>query len=63
LFHTAQALAAIQGSAAVSIDHVKTVAVPVLAHRLLVRKESLKDYPDGAAVIREILAKVQPVAK
>ena len=63
LFHTAQALAAIQGSAAVSIDHVKTVAVPALAHRLLVRKESLKDYPDGAAVIREILAKVQPVAK
>jgi hypothetical protein len=31
--------------------------VPVLAHRLLVRKETLKDFPDGAAVIRDILAK------
>jgi hypothetical protein len=31
--------------------------VSVLAHRLLVRREALKDYPDGAAVIREIVAK------
>ena len=60
LFHAAQALAAIQGSAAVSIDHIKTIAVPVLAHRLLVRKETLKDFPDGAAVIREILVTVRP---
>ena len=57
LFHSAQALAAIQGSTAVTIDHIKTIAVPVLAHRLLVRKETLKDFPDGAAVIRDILAK------
>ena len=57
LFHTAQALAAIQGSASVSIEHIKAIAVPVLAHRLLVRNETSKDYPDGAAVIQEILAK------
>ena len=62
LFHTAQALAAIQSSTSVSIDHVKTIAVSVLAHRLLVRKEALKDYPDGAAVIREIVGKVGLVA-
>ncbi len=55
LFHAAQALAAIQGKDSVSIEHVKTLAVAVLAHRLLVRKEALKDYPDGAAVIREIV--------
>ena len=57
LFRTAQAVAAMQGKAAVTIDHIKTVAVPVLAHRLLVRKEALKDFPDGAAVIRDVLAK------
>jgi len=55
LFHAAQALAAIQGSASVSIENIKAIAVPVLAHRLLVRKETLKDYPDGAAVIREVV--------
>jgi MoxR-like ATPase len=60
LFHTAQALAAIQGSASVTIDHIKTIAVPVLAHRLLVRKETLADFPDGPAVIRDILAKFNP---
>jgi MoxR-like ATPase len=57
LFRAAQALAAIEGKNSVSIEHIKTIAVPVLAHRLLVRKEALKDYPDGAAVIREILAR------
>jgi MoxR-like ATPase len=59
LFHTAQALAAIHGSASVSIDHVKIIAVSVLAHRLLLRTEALKDYPDAAAVVREILTTVQ----
>jgi len=57
LFHAAQALAAIQGKDFVGIEHIKTIAVSVLAHRLLVRKEALNDYPDGAAVIREIVAK------
>jgi MoxR-like ATPase len=57
LFHTAQALAAIQGSPAVTVDHIRTIAVSVLAHRLLVRKQTLNDFPDGAAVIRDILSK------
>jgi MoxR-like ATPase len=57
LFRAAQALAAIQGRAAVSIEHIRAVAVPVLAHRLLVRTEALKDFPDGAAVIRDVLAR------
>src|SRR6185437_15237834 len=56
LFHAAQALAAIRGEDSVSIEHVKTIAVPVLAHRLIVRREALADYPDGAAVIKEIVA-------
>ena len=56
LFHTAQALAAIHGESSVTIEHIKTMAVPVLAHRLMVRRDVLADYPDGAAVIREIVA-------
>ena len=55
LFHAAQSLAAIRGENAVTLEHIKTFAVPVLAHRLMVRRDALKDYPDGAAVIREIV--------
>ena len=58
LYHTAQAVAAIQGSATVTIDHVKTIAVSVLAHRLMVRKETLTEFPDGTAVIRDVLTKI-----
>jgi len=57
LFRAAQALAAVQGQSSVSIDHVKAVAEPVLAHRLLLRREAQKDYLDGSSVIREIVAK------
>jgi MoxR-like ATPase len=59
LFHAAQALAAIRGENAVTMEHVKTLAVPVLAHRLLVKPDAQKDYPDGAAVIREIVAEAK----
>jgi MoxR-like ATPase len=55
LFHAAQSLAAIRGETAVTLAHIKTFAVPVLAHRLMVRRDALKDYPDGATVIREIV--------
>jgi MoxR-like ATPase len=58
LFRAAQSLAAIQGQGAVSIDQVKTLAEPVLAHRLLLRREAQKDYPDGAAVIHEIVSRL-----
>jgi hypothetical protein len=30
----------------------------VLAHRLLLRRDALKDYPDGTAVVREIATKL-----
>jgi hypothetical protein len=32
----------------------------VLAHRLLLRSEAVKDYPEAGAVIREIAAKLTP---
>ena len=59
LFRAAQAQAAIQGNDSASIENIRAVAVPVLAHRLLVKREALKDYADGAAVIREILAQAK----
>jgi MoxR-like ATPase len=58
LFRAAQSLAAIQGDSHATVDHVKAIAEPVLAHRLLLRREALKDYPDGLAVIKEIVAKL-----
>jgi len=54
LYRAAQSLAAIQGQPSVTPDHVRTLLEPVLAHRLLLRREALPNYPDGAAVIREI---------
>jgi MoxR-like ATPase len=58
LFRAAQALAAIQGQEEVTVDHVRAVAEPVLAHRFLLRREATGEYPDGAAVIREITARL-----
>ena len=57
LFHAAQSLAAIQGDSSVSIDQVKAVVGPVLAHRLLLRREAQKDYPDASSVIQEIVTR------
>ena len=57
LFRAAQSLAAVQGESFASIDHVSAVIEPVLAHRLLLRRDAQKDYPDAAAVVREIAAK------
>ncbi len=58
LFHMSQAMAAIQGSNTVTIEHIKAIAVPVLAHRLLIRRDAVKDFPDGASVIRDVLDKI-----
>ncbi len=58
LFRAAQSLAAIQGLGSVSIAHVQAVVEPVLAHRLLLRRDALKDYPDATAVVREIARKL-----
>jgi MoxR-like ATPase len=57
LFRAAQALAAIRGENVVNVTRVKEIAVPVLAHRLLMKREAQKDYADHAAVINELLAK------
>jgi MoxR-like ATPase len=57
LFRAAQALAAIRGESAANIVHIKEIAVPVLAHRLLLKREAQKDFPDHAAVIRELMEK------
>ena len=58
IYRAAQSLAAIQGQGSVSVDHIRAVIEPVLAHRLLLRRDALKDYPDGVAVIREIATKL-----
>ena len=58
LFHAVQSFAAVHGHSQVTTDHVKALVEPVLAHRLMLRREAQKDYPDGAAVIKEIVAKL-----
>jgi MoxR-like ATPase len=58
LFHAAQSLAAVQGDSQVTLDHVQALVTPVLAHRLMLRREAQKDYPDGAAVIKEIVSRL-----
>jgi len=58
LFRAGQSLAAVQGQGTVTIEHIRTLAEPILAHRLLLRREALKDYPDAGAVLREIAAKL-----
>jgi MoxR-like ATPase len=58
LFRLAQAVAAMQGRDIVTIEHIQAVAVPVLAHRLLIRREAEKEFPDGAAVIRDVLNRI-----
>jgi len=59
IYHAAQALAAIRGENAVSIEHIRELAVTTLAHRLLVKREMQKDFPDGASVVREILERAK----
>ncbi|MGA2244696.1 MAG: AAA family ATPase [Verrucomicrobiota bacterium] len=60
IFRAVQALAAIEGQSAAAIAHVQWVMEVVLAHRLLLRSEAVKDYPEAGAVIREIAAKLTP---
>ena len=59
LFHAAQALAAIHGDDYVLPDYVKQIALPVLAHRLIVRPESRLRKVKAADVVEEILRKVE----
>ncbi|MGC8833711.1 MAG: AAA family ATPase [Armatimonadota bacterium] len=56
LMHTSKALAAIEGRDYVLPDHVKRLAVPVLAHRLILRPDF--NVSQAGKVISEILDRV-----
>ena len=58
LLHASQAYAAVQGRTYVLPDDVKRLAVPVLAHRLILRPETRVKRVTGAAVVEEILGRV-----
>jgi MoxR-like ATPase len=55
LFRFAQAMAAIQGKNTVSIELVKSLAMTVLAHRLIVKPDRQTRYHNGGEAIKEIL--------
>jgi MoxR-like ATPase len=57
LFKTAQALAALRGRDFVIPDDVKTLAVPALAHRLIVRPESALRGYTAERVMNDLLEK------
>lgn len=58
LFEAARAYAAVTGREFVTPDHVKRVAVPVLAHRLVLTPEASVDGRRGAALVEEVLETV-----
>jgi MoxR-like ATPase len=58
LFRTAQALAAIAGRGYVLPDDVKRMALPVLAHRLILRPESRLRKVTPASVVNDILGEI-----
>jgi len=57
LMHASQAVALLQGKTFVTPDHVKRIAVPVLAHRLVLRQHN-----EAAAAERAVLAALESVA-
>ncbi|HEV3256823.1 MAG TPA: MoxR family ATPase, partial [Gemmataceae bacterium] len=64
LFRTAQGVAAVNGRNFVLPDDVKRMALPVLAHRLILRPESRLRKVTAASIIDEILTEVSvPVLK
>jgi MoxR-like ATPase len=58
LFETARARAVITGREYVTPDAVKTIAEPVLAHRLVLTADARVDGVGKAAVVRDVLAEV-----
>lgn len=58
LFRTAQAMAAIRGRDFVQPDDVKRVALPVLAHRLILRPESRLRKVTAEHVLSEVIAEI-----
>lgn len=59
LFHMAQALAAIQGRGYVIPDDVKTLAHPVIQHRLILNPESRLRRVTSHALLAELIAEVK----
>ena len=60
LAHLAQALALIDGEAVVRPEHVRELAVPVLAHRIALAPEARFSGGSGQSVVEDIL-RTQPV--
>ena len=58
LYRAGQALAALDGRDYVIPDDIKALAVPVLAHRLIVKSQASLREVDPDAIVREILAQV-----
>ncbi len=58
LFRSAQALAALRGRGAVVPDDVKTLAVPALAHRLMLAPEARLRGRNAAGILADILEEV-----
>ena len=58
LLHAAQAWAALDGRPFVTPDDVQSLAVPVLAHRVLLSRDAAFAQRDAEAVLREIVAEV-----
>jgi MoxR-like ATPase len=59
LLHATQAIAAIRRQNFVTPDHVKDLAVPVLAHRVLVKPHSRVQGVDGKRIVEEVLRTVE----
>jgi MoxR-like ATPase len=59
VLHAAQAIAAVRRMSFVTPDHVKAVALPVLAHRVQVKPHSRVQGVTGPRVIDEVLRKVE----
>jgi MoxR-like ATPase len=55
LYRAAQAMAAIEGKDAVSIEHITSLAQNVLAHRLIIRRDEKFKNVKVADVVSEIL--------
>lgn len=58
LLRAAQALAALQGAAFVTPDDVKRLALPVLAHRIVVEPRARVQGVDGRRVVEDVLGRV-----
>jgi len=59
LVRAAQALAGIRRQSFVTPDHIKDLAVPVLAHRIMVKPHSRVQGVDGARVVEEVVRTVE----